>query len=164
VARAPDELTAFCEAEWPRLGGALSLYTGDRFLAEELAQDAVAQACRHWRRVQAMDAPAAWLQRVARNLAHSHFRRRRAATRATARHGLPTTDEVDDADVLATRAAVAALPSREREAIVWRFYLSYSVRETAVVMRCPEGTVKTLVHRAIKRLREAGLVEEAFDG
>jgi DNA-directed RNA polymerase specialized sigma24 family protein len=72
---APTDLTEFCEAEWPRLVGSLSLYTGDADLAEELAQEAVARVCRHWRRVRTMDAPAAWLHRVARNLAHSHFRR-----------------------------------------------------------------------------------------
>ena len=76
---APDELGAFCRAEWSRLVGALSLYTGDADLAEELAQEAVARVCRHWRKVRKMDAPAAWLHRVARNLAHSHYRRARVA-------------------------------------------------------------------------------------
>jgi RNA polymerase sigma-70 factor (ECF subfamily) len=156
---APVDLTAFCEAEWPRLVGALSLYTGDADLAEELAQEAVARACRHWRRVRKMDAPGAWLHRVARNLAHSHFRRARVGARAVAR---AATDDVTGAgdDAVVIRTVVASLPERERDVIVWRFYLGLSVRETALELDIPEGTVKTLTHRAVARLRERGVVDE----
>jgi len=156
---APTDLTAFCEAEWPRLVGALSLYTGDADLAEELAQEAVARACRHWRRVRTMDAPAAWLHRVARNLAHSHFRRARAGARAHERAGVDR-DRSEPDDAVTLRVVVASLPQRERDAIVARFYLGMSVRETAAALECPEGTVKTLTHRAIARLRDAGFVDE----
>jgi RNA polymerase sigma factor (sigma-70 family) len=156
---APADLTAFCEAEWPRLVGALSLYTGDADLAEELAQEAVARVCRHWRRVRTMDAPAAWLHRVARNLAHSHFRRARAGARAHQRARVDLDHAAGD-DAVALRVVVASLPPRERDAIVARFYLGLSVRETAGALECPEGTVKTLTHRAIARLRDAGFVDE----
>jgi RNA polymerase sigma-70 factor (sigma-E family) len=157
---APADLTEFCRAEWPRLVGAVSLYTGDADLAEELAQEAIAKVCRHWRRVRAMDAPSAYLHRIARNLAHSHFRRVRARKRAYERVGQPL-DLVDARDeTIAIRAAVAALPERERDAVVLRFYVGCSVRETADVLGCPEGTVKSLTHRAIGRLRDAGLVDE----
>jgi RNA polymerase sigma factor (sigma-70 family) len=156
---APADLTAFCESEWPRLVGALSLYTGDADLAEELAQEAVARVCRHWRRVRTMDVPAAWLHRVARNLAHSHFRRARAGARAYERARVDVDHAAGD-DAVALRVVVAALPPRERDAIVARFYLGMSVRETAAALECPEGTVKTLTHRAIARLRDAGFVDE----
>ena len=155
---APADLTAFCEQEWPRLVGALSLYTGDADLAEELAQEAIARACRHWRRVRRMDAPAAWLHRVARNLAHSHFRRVSVGRRVQAR--VSTSDQTgDDADVIAIRAAVGALPVPERETIVLRYYVGCSVRETADAMQCPEGTVKTRTYRAIAMLRASGIVD-----
>lgn len=156
---APADLTAFCEAEWPRLVGALSLYTGDADLAEELAQEAVARACRHWRRVRTMDAPAAWLHRVARNLAHSHFRRARAGARAHDRARVDRDPAAPD-DAVTIRVVVASLPRRERDAIVARYYLGMSVRETAAALECPEGTVKTLTHRAIARLRDAGFVDQ----
>ena len=158
---APNDLEAFCTAEWPRLVGALSLYTGDADLAEELAQDAVAKLCRHWRRVQRMDAPAAWLHRVARNLAHSHYRR---AAHRCARPCRAPVRRVEsngpDADAVTLRLVVASLPERERDTIVARFYLGYSVREAAAALGMPEGTVKTITHRAIARLRDAGVVDE----
>ncbi len=60
---------------------------------------------------------------------------------------------------------MAALPPRARDAVVLRFYVGCSVRETAEVLGCPEGTVKTITHRAVARLRAAGFVdEEILDG
>src|SRR5438067_1463084 len=108
---APADLVAFCEAEWSRLVGALSLYTGDADLAQELAQEAIAKVCQHWTRVRQMDAPVAWLHRVARNLAHSHFRRGVARTRAERRRAADRVRVDEEADVIAIRAAVAALPT-----------------------------------------------------
>lgn len=157
------ELAAVCEAEHPRLVGMLALYTGDRHVAEELAQDALVRLCQHWPKVREGN-PAAWLTTVAMNLGRSMFRRRGAARRALARHG--GSDEVverDDATVLAVREAVAALPRRQREAVIHRHFLGHSVRESAAAMGCAEGTVKSLTHKALAALREAGLDPAASD-
>jgi RNA polymerase sigma-70 factor, ECF subfamily len=78
VSRAGDPRAEFCQTEYGRLVGTLTLYTSDPDLAAELAQEALARACRHWRRVRDMDEPGAWLYRVALNLANSTFARRRA--------------------------------------------------------------------------------------
>ena len=51
------------------------------------------------------------------------------------------------------------LPTRERTALVLRYFGDLSVREVAEIMRCPEGTVKTLTRRAIASLRDAGLMD-----
>jgi RNA polymerase sigma factor (sigma-70 family) len=58
---------------------------------------------------------------------------------------------------LAVRAAVARLPERERRVIILRFFSDMSVSEAAALIGCPEGTVKSLTHAAIRRLRDAGL-------
>jgi RNA polymerase sigma factor (sigma-70 family) len=49
--------------------------------------------------------------------------------------------------------AVAELPPRQREAIACRYLRRMSIRETAVVMGCAEGTVKSAVAAALERLR-----------
>lgn len=157
------DLAAVCEAEHPRLVGMLALYTGDRHVAEELAQDALVRLCQHWPKVREGN-PAAWLTTVAMNLGRSMFRRRGAARRAMARHG--GSDEVverDDATVLAVREAVAALPRRQREAVIHRHFLGHSVRESAAAMGCAEGTVKSLTHKGLAALRKAGLDPAAPD-
>jgi RNA polymerase sigma-70 factor (sigma-E family) len=149
-------LAAFCGREHPRLVGALTLYTGDRHLAEELAQDAIVRVIVHWPRVAAMDSPSSWAYRVALNLANSSFRRRMAGRRAVARlDAMPTTTAVEaNTDMaIALRAAVAALPERQRTALVLRYYADLTPPEVAEIMGCKPGTVWAHVHMAIEALR-----------
>lgn len=156
------DLVSFCRAEWPRLVGTLSLYTGDGLLAEDLAQESLARACRDWHKVRRLDAPEAWLHRVAINLANSHFRRwaawRRARVRVEGAARL-TVPDPDPAAALAVRSAVAALPKPLREVLVLRYFADLSVREVAEVTGRPEGSVKRLTSEAIDCLRAAGLIE-----
>jgi RNA polymerase sigma factor (sigma-70 family) len=49
--------------------------------------------------------------------------------------------------------ALLRLPERQRIAVVLRYYEDLSEAETADAMRCPVGTVKSLVARGIERLR-----------
>jgi RNA polymerase sigma factor (sigma-70 family) len=136
--------------------------TGDPDLAKELAQETVVRICRDWRRVEHMSAPGAWAHRVAVNLARSHarslvVRRRVHAGLASEFDSPPATPDLDEA--LAVREAVAALPERQRTAVVLRYFADLSVRETASAMRCPEGTVKTLTYEAIRQLRAQGVLD-----
>lgn len=151
-----DPRIAFCEREYPRLVGALSLYChADHGLAEELAQEALARICRDWARVARLRSPGAWAHRVAINLANSWYRRRAAERRARTRAG-PSSEvhhDPDAADAAALRAALAALPRRQREAVVLRHYADLPVAEVAVLMGCAEGTVKALTHQGLARLR-----------
>lgn len=154
--RVDPQLEAFVAVEHSRVIGLLVLYTDDRGVAEELAQDAIVRLCQHWPRVSGMENPRAWLSRVAINLARSWFRRRGVERRANRRHGLPDPVPDTDDDVAATmavRAAVAALPPRQRTVVALRFYAGLSVAETATAMRCAEGTVKSLTHKAMAALR-----------
>lgn len=154
-----SEFSAFCIAEHPRLVGALSLYCGDRALAEELAQDALSRACRDWKKVRRMGAPGAWTHRVAINLANSYFRRAAVEIRAKRRlqaAPLPSGGPgFDRAAVMDIRSAVASLPRRQRTALILRYYVDLPVREVALVMECPEGTVKTLTSKAIESLGQS---------
>jgi RNA polymerase sigma-70 factor (sigma-E family) len=159
------ELSAFCFEEWPKLVAVLSLYCGDRDLAEDVAQEALLRVCVHWATVARADAPDRWLYRVAFNLAKSHWRRRKVARRIEARTRRSASSPVDDADAadaVAVRLAVSALPERQRQAVVLRYYVDLSVGEVAQFMGCPEGTVKTLTSRAIATLRLQGLVERPY--
>jgi RNA polymerase sigma-70 factor, ECF subfamily len=88
--RVDEQLATFCEAEHAQLTGLLTLVTGDRHIAEELAQEALERACSNWPRVHVMDNRRAWLRLVALNLAASRYRRRRAGWRDNRRHGEPT--------------------------------------------------------------------------
>lgn len=134
-----ESLRLLWTQEYPRLVGALSLYTGDIQLAQDLAQETMARLCAHWARVHGMDAPSAWLHRVALNLARSSFRARRVARAKAHMLASPAADDDDLASAIALRAAVAALPERQRRALVLRYYADLPVSDVTRLMRCPPG-------------------------
>jgi RNA polymerase sigma factor (sigma-70 family) len=150
------EKADFCAQIGPRLVGALSLYCGDRGKAEELAQEALVRLLERWDSLDITSSREAWTYRVAFNLARSSFSRlaieRRARTRLSPPPRLP-----DDADAIALRTAVRALPPRQRAVIVARFYIGLDISETARALGCQPGTVKAHTFKALRTLRAAGL-------
>lgn len=150
------DLERFCADAHPRLVAALTHHVGDRWLAEELAQDALIRACDHWGRVQHLASPLGWTFRVGVNLGNSWFRRRAAERRARQRHGASgdAHHDPDAADRLVVREALARLTARQREAVLLRYYLRLTVEETATVMDATTGAVRGLTHRALASLRE----------
>lgn len=160
------ELTAFIRTEQPRLVGMLALYCGDRELAADLVQEALARACRDWGVVSGLESPGGWVRRVAINLANSAARRQKVHARAyeSLVHGTAVAEENDDAGAIALRSALAKLPPRARMAVVLRYFDDLSVADTAKAMGCAEGTVKALTFEGINLLRRAGLGEVVADG
>lgn len=125
--------------------------TGDRPLAEELVQEAFVGLA-HARRPPTLGAELAYLRRSVVNASHSHHRHLRVV-RAT-RQERPGTDE--PAEVAAVlreaqrrvAAAVRALPDRQRDCTVLRFYEDLSDTEIAATLGISPGSVKTHLHRA----------------
>jgi RNA polymerase sigma-70 factor (ECF subfamily) len=98
----------------------------------------------------------AWVTTVSLNLARSRLRRvaaeRRVRTRLGARLPSPTDSPDDRMDIT---QALAALPRRQREATVLRYYLGMDVKEVADVLGMSEGTAKTTLFRARGALARA---------
>jgi RNA polymerase sigma-70 factor (sigma-E family) len=147
---------AYCERMWPRLVGGIALHCGERFVAEEIAQEALLRLWQRWEAVSAAGSPDGWVWTVAFNLSRTRHRRRRAERRANARIGerAGSVDDPATADALAVRGAVANLPERQRMAVVLRYFAGLSTREIASTMRCAEGTVGAHLHKALASLRE----------
>src|SRR4051812_6235257 len=88
-----------------------------------------------------------------------------AARRAIDRHRhddheferVPMADGAEVAGAVATslslRTSLAALPARQRQAVVLRFLADLSIEEVAKAMQCAPGTVKSTLHAALARLR-----------
>ena len=159
-----DELAMTCRTQHPRLVGMLALYCGNQDVAEDLAQEALLRLCRDWRRVRKLDSPEAWLHRVAINLAHSFYRRRAIENRVRGllrgRAVERTSQQAADVETL---ELLQPLPHRQRVALVLHYYLDMTVGDVARVMKVPEGTVKTLIHRGTERLRTSTSALEASD-
>jgi RNA polymerase sigma factor (sigma-70 family) len=160
VVVAADDLDDLCRRQYPRVLGMLGLYCGDRDLAEELTQEALARLCRQWPKLPSAQDAERWLTRVAFNLAKSTFRSRAARRRVTEHYGrdMALSSRHDEpATALAVRAAVAELPERQRRVLILRYFCDLPVGEVALRMRCAEGTVKSLTAHAIAQLRLVGL-------
>ena len=127
------------------------LLCGDWHLANDLVQETFVQTFRHWRRVQRADNQNAYVRRILVNEFNGHWRRYSGlAVRADTDRSevaVPDVSEqvVNRADLL---RALLTLPARQRATVVLRYLEGMSERETAAVMRCSEGTVKSQTARA----------------
>ncbi len=160
-----DEASLFCAAYHDRLVGGLSLYLGDRAVAEELAQETLLRSFARWEYVQTLASPEAWTWRVAMNLANSVVRRRSAQRRARQRLG-PTAEarDEDHAAPIAVRQAVANLLKRQRMVVVLRFYLDLSVAETAARLDTTDDAVRSLTKRSVAALGEVLDIDRTREG
>jgi RNA polymerase sigma-70 factor (sigma-E family) len=132
------------------------LLTGDWHAAEDLVQAALVKLYRVWRRIDTADDPDAYLRRILVNTHRSWWRAR--WRRELPFSGLPDrTDPVDGAERLAVadavRRALAALPARQRTALVLRYFEDLSEIQTAELMGCSVGAVKTHTHRGVRAMR-----------
>lgn len=140
---------------YPRLVAGVALIDGSRAGAEDAVQEALARAWERSERGEQIESLQAWVTRVAMNLSKSRLRRVRAEARAKER--LPTGPKAETSadDRLDVVRALAALPQRQRESTVLRYYLGLDVAEIAAALEVSEGTVKTSLHRARRVMAEA---------
>lgn len=141
----------FVVARGPALVRFAHALSGDRQLAEDLVQDVLVKAHRHWRR---LDRPEAYLRTaLCRELVS--WRRRRSHSEQPA--VVPDGPGGTDADSLVERDAVwqllAGLPFRQRAVLVLRYWEALPDREIAELLRCSEGTVRSSASRAFAVLR-----------
>jgi RNA polymerase sigma-70 factor (ECF subfamily) len=164
-----DDFDEFFLAHYARVVGSLRLAWGDVSEAEDAAQEAFAKAMVRWRSVSAMDRPATWVYVVAVRELRRRARRRGELIGAV--QDGPDAALADPAGAVVTaavlEAAVRALPTRQRLAVVLRFHGDLTVPEVSRAMDCSAGTVKSTLHAALDRLRvdlgDRGL-EGAHDG
>jgi RNA polymerase sigma-70 factor (ECF subfamily) len=139
-------------AQYPTLLRSLILVTGHGDVAVEATCEAFARALERWDRVSAMESPTGWTYRVALNVARHILRRARMEALLLRREQpLPPADD----DRIDLRDAVAALPRRQRTAIVLHYLADLPQREVAAVMGVSEGTVAATLHAARRRLAAA---------
>lgn len=146
-----EGFSRWVEPHWEAMARLAARFSAD---PDDILQDALVVA---WRKRALFD-PA---RGSARNwlLALTADQRRKAWRRAA--RLLPWTDPDlavwtspdDTAQALDLRRSVRRLPSRQALAIDLHYYLGLPVADVAAVMRCPEGTVKSLLSRARTRLR-----------
>jgi RNA polymerase sigma factor (sigma-70 family) len=159
--REPLPFDSFFEDEQLRLLRILSVITGSRGEAEDLAQEAFTRLFERWEAVAVMDDPAGYLHRTAMNLFRNQARRARVALQRAVGFA-PEQDvfkHVEDRDLAAQ--ALASLTPRQRAALVLTEALGYSGEETGRLLGIKASTVWALTHQARATLSKS---VEATDG
>jgi RNA polymerase sigma-70 factor (sigma-E family) len=144
------------------------LLTGDLHEAEDLLQAALARLYPSWKRVSRAQALDAYVRRAMVNQYTSWWRRawRQRETSVEAiddrtSGGIGLAEQVTERDAL--WHVVRQLPPRQRAAVVLRFYEDLSEVETAAVLGCSVGTVKSTTSRALAALRRHMEAEERHE-
>jgi RNA polymerase sigma-70 factor (sigma-E family) len=134
------------------------LLAGDRVAAEDLLQTALARTAERWPAVRRGGDPEAYIRRVLYNEFVSGWRRRRSRPPEQLTAAPPErphdTDEHDRTLArMALRRALGELSPGQRAVIVLRFYEDRTEAQTAELLGCSLGTVKSQTHRALAKLR-----------
>jgi len=129
----------------------------DEHQAEDVVQDVLTTCVLKWSRIQELDNPSAYLNRMVVNAVASSRRRpwRREHTSDPA--DLPDAPGGDPAEPHAQRhdslALLRQLPDKQRIAIVLRLYEGMPDEEIADLMNCSQATVRSNAHRGLVTLR-----------
>jgi RNA polymerase sigma-70 factor (sigma-E family) len=154
--RSAAELEHFLAERADHLLHTAVLLTGSKEAGEDLLQTAVERLLRRWRRFDGNPEP--YLRRTLCNLATDGYRRAgrwRQKERLLRTEQTPTQDATGDVDLRdALVRLLLQLPVRQRAVLVLRFWEQLTDAETAAVLGCPEGTVKSAGSRGLTRLRE----------
>ena len=163
--RGVSEFDAIFDAHYQRLVRALTIVAGDAETAADAVQEAFVKAHLRWRRISRYDDPVGWVRRVAINQLRDDHRRRgrkqRAISRLASRSDTVTpAPELDEFDRL-----LATLPKQQRATTALFYVDGLTVAEIAAALGIAEGSVKSHLHDARKRLRpvlerEAGHLPE----
>lgn len=158
-------ITALYGAHWHRLVRLAWLLLRDQLAAEDVVQDAFVATHRSWDSIRDGGRVVGYLQTAVVNGCRSVQRHAVVVDRQNARdaaaadapgrgsHGSAETQAVRSAERDAVLDALRALPSRQREVLVLRYYSDLSEAQIAHALDISPGAVKTHAHRGLTALR-----------
>ena len=134
--------------------------TGNAHTAEDIMQEALLKASKHWRTFKGQSSFRTWLIRIVINAFRDHIRCERVRTddlpdeiRDLAAVDPATgVDASDVGEIVA--GAVSSLPPRQREGLVLKTYEGLSTQATADLLGIDEKNVRTNLHHARTKLRQ----------
>jgi RNA polymerase sigma-70 factor (sigma-E family) len=132
------------------------LLTGDQHHAEDLVQTALARTHLAWNRLHARGNAEAYTRKIMYHEQVSKWRRRRPPEVVT--DAVPQRPSADESELvtlrLTLRDALGKLTPRQRAVLILRFFDDLSEFDTAEVLGCSVGTVKSQTAKALARLRQ----------
>ena len=153
-----DAFDAFVAARGRALFRTAYLLTSDPHLAEDLVQTTLVETWRRWRRVGGMEHAEAYVRRI---MVTSHLKAHRKRRVPEAFGELPETPVHDSAPPTDLMRALAELPAQQRAVVVLRYFDDRTESQTADLLGCSVGTVKSHHSRALARLRTLPALRDA---
>jgi RNA polymerase sigma-70 factor (sigma-E family) len=153
----PDGFREFVLARSPALKRAASLLTGEHAAAEDLVQAALARTWPRWGALNQTSGAEAYVRRVMFTTYVNWTKRRWRGEipSASPPEVAAPSDDIVAAEARAdVQAALAVLTPRQRAVVVLRYFEDLSEAQTAEVLGCAVGTVKSQGSKALARLRE----------
>lgn len=141
---------AFVRARLPELMRFGRALTGSHESAADLVQDALERTLASWGRLQSRDDPEGYVRRIMVNRNISIWRKLR---RERLVDDVPDAGYLDPSHDRTVWNALCLLPPRQRAVIALRYYEDMSEAETARVLGCSVGTVKSQASKALAKLR-----------
>ncbi|MBX6749740.1 MAG: SigE family RNA polymerase sigma factor [Micromonosporaceae bacterium] len=141
-----SDFAQFYAAQFHGITVQVFAYTGDLPLAQDIAQEAFTRAVIRWEKLRTYDDPAAWVRRVAFNLASSRWRHIRIASAYLRRQREQHVDGPGP-DRVALARALATLPNRHRRAVILHYLADLSIADIARQEGVSPNTVKSWLHR-----------------
>jgi len=152
-----DDEQAFAEfvtSQMASLRKLAYLTCGDWHAAEDAVANTLVKLYPRWRKLDRPDLYAkTMVYRAAIDERRRPWRRERSAGDALPDVALSDASNVT-AERMRLRSALAAVPARQRAAVVLRHYLGLSLEDTAAVLGCTVGTAKSQTSRGLAKLRE----------
>ena len=176
VKKAQRDPAAFAELYdhyYPKIFGYALRRTANLEAAQDITSETFFKALRslwrfRWRNISF----SSWLFRIASNETAQHFRqsdyKKSASLEALQEHGFePASPDDPQGELIAAQEEldrhrefrqiqerITRLPTKYQEVIVLRYFEQRQLKEVAEILGKKEGTVKSLLHRAIEKLRE----------
>ncbi|MGW3108719.1 SigE family RNA polymerase sigma factor [Streptomyces sp. NPDC001100] len=161
------DFETYATARWSwMLRFAYLLTYGDHHEAEDLVQTTLAKVYLRWDHIRTLGAPDRYVRRALINNNTTRQRKRRVVHFLTPHLTEPGTPagHVSDHDSYDMRtellAALATLPPRQRAVVVLRYWECLGEQETADILGCSAGTVKSQASRALKKLRDCAVLSD----
>jgi RNA polymerase sigma-70 factor, ECF subfamily len=156
----PLDLNELIDAHGDRLVRAAYLLCGDKTEAQDLTQETFLQAMKSLPRYRGESSHYTWLYGILRHLCYRHFRKQKRLVIGSEQidhesiHSIAgeELDEIYRATKLAQ--ALQELSPEHRECIVLRYYENLNISDIASRTGISEGTVKSRLHYAVRRLEQ----------
>jgi len=155
----PESFGELCRRYYPSLVALADSILLDHHLAEDAAQEVLAEACRKLSELRKPERFGAWAAAICRNVARDMLRQRIRPVQAAAEQ---KSDCPDDDRKAALAEAIGKLPQHLREVVFLRYYNEMSYEQMAAVLGATEQTIDGRLRRAKKKI-SAYLMRKGFE-